>query len=71
MGTIRLKYLKEYVDKPILRDAKVLHEEFRQKCGATICKDLKGIETGKVLCECDDCVRNAVRILEERKAVTE
>ena len=30
-------------------------------CGATICRDLKGIETGKVLCSCEDCVRNAVR----------
>ena len=29
-------------------------------CGATICRDLKGIETGKVLCSCEGCVRNAV-----------
>lgn len=29
-------------------------------CGATICKDLKGVETGKVLCPCAQCVRNAV-----------
>ena len=28
--------------------------------GATICKDLKGVETGKVLCPCAQCVRNAV-----------
>ena len=33
---------------------------FRERCGATICKDLKGIETGKVLCPCTECVRNAV-----------
>ena len=33
--------------------------------GATICRDLKGIETGKVLCSCEDCVRNAVRVAGE------
>ena len=33
---------------------------FRERCGATICKDLKGVETGKVLCPCTECVRNAV-----------
>ena len=33
---------------------------FRERCGATFCKDLKGIETGKVLCPCTECVRNAV-----------
>ena len=35
---------------------------FKELCGgATICRDLKGIDTGKVICPCDDCVRNAVR----------
>ena len=34
---------------------------FKELCGgATICRDLKGIETGKVLCSCENCVRNAV-----------
>ena len=34
---------------------------FKELCGgATICRDLKGIETGKMLCSCEDCVRNAV-----------
>ena len=41
---------------------------FKELCGATICKDLKGIETGKVLCSCDDCVRNAVRAAAEALA---
>ena len=38
---------------------------FQEKCGATICKDLKGIETGRVLCSCSECVRNAVLTLGE------
>ena len=51
--------------KPVGRDAANLHRKFEEMCGATICRDLKGVDTGKVVCECDDCVRNAVTILEE------
>lgn len=40
--------------------ARELSEKFREKCGAIICRDLKGIETGKMLCSCDDCIANAV-----------
>ena len=58
--------LQEYEGRPILKDAADLHKAFTEKCGASICKDLKGRDTGVVLCECDDCVRNAVEALEER-----
>lgn len=47
------------------RIAKALVQDFQSKCGAIICKDLKGIGTGKVLCPCPDCVRNAVLALGE------
>lgn len=47
------------------RVSKELVQKFECKCGATICKDLKGIETGKVLCPCPECVRNAVLSLGE------
>lgn len=47
----------------IMRD--ILHE-FQEKAGATICKDLKGIETGRMLCSCDDCVRHAVCAVAQR-----
>ena len=57
--------LKKYQDKPVLKDAAVLYRSFMDKCGAALCKDLKGRDTGTVLCECDDCVRNAVEVLEE------
>lgn len=40
--------------------SRALFREFEDACGATICKDLKGRDTGKVICPCDDCVRNAV-----------
>ena len=46
--------------------ASLLRAEFEQRCGATRCKDLKGVGSGSgVLCSCEDCVRNAVDALEE------
>ncbi len=45
---------------PVARD---ILKDFKDRSGATICSELKGRDTGKVLCECDDCVRNAVRAL--------
>lgn len=45
------------------RISKELVQNFKEKCGATNCRDLKGIETGKVLCPCPECVRNAVLAL--------
>ena len=56
---------KKYEGRPILRDATGVLRAFTEKCGASVCKDLKGRDTGVVLCECDDCVRNAVDIIEE------
>ncbi|MBP5266701.1 MAG: C_GCAxxG_C_C family protein [Lachnospiraceae bacterium] len=47
------------------RYSKELVSKFNEKCGATICKDLKGITTGQVICECPECVRNAVLALGE------
>ncbi len=38
---------------------------FKELCGATVCRDLKGVDTGKALCSCEDCVRNAVLAAEE------
>ena len=46
-------------------NARKLRSSFREKCGAVCCGDLKGISTGTVLCPCDDCIRNAIRCLEE------
>ena len=41
-----------------------LVDEFEKKSGALICSDLKGIKTGKILCSCDDCIKNAIELLE-------
>ena len=45
----------------------ILHD-FQKQAGATRCRDLKGVGTGKVLCACDDCVHLAVLRLD--KALT-
>lgn len=45
--------------------AKTVLEDFKKKSGALICRDLKGIDTGKVLCPCPDCVKHAVEALEK------
>ena len=43
-----------------LRFTRQISEKFQEKSGALACKDVKGIETGKMICSCEDCVRNAV-----------
>lgn len=40
--------------------AREMHTLFTKKCGASICKELKGRDTGVMLCACDECVQNAV-----------
>lgn len=44
---------------------KVLMDKFQQRNGATRCRLLKGIGTGKVLRDCPDCVADASEFLEE------
>ncbi len=48
-------------EKSTTAKARKLQESFRARCGATLCRELKGRDTGKILCSCEDCVRNAVR----------
>ena len=48
--------------------SRAIMPRFKELCGATICRDLKGIGTGKVLCSCENCVRNAVRATGEALA---
>lgn len=59
--------LKNDATTPTVMMSKKMLASFKEKSGATICKELKGVETGKVLCDCDDCVRHAVECIEETK----
>ncbi len=45
--------------------SKQILEKFNEQNGSTICKELKGAGTGKILRACPDCVRDAARMLEE------
>lgn len=46
----------------MVRCARQMSTAFLRRCGAVTCKALKGAETGRILCSCEDCVRSAVMI---------
>lgn len=46
-------------------DTREIMNNFKQRNTSVICKELKGIETGCVLRECDDCIRDVAEFLEE------
>lgn len=54
-----------YRGSPMNRLSRELYGAFEERCGATRCADIKGIVTGRTLCSCEDCVRQAIEILEE------
>ena len=39
--------------------------KFKEQNGSYLCKELKGVETGKVLRSCPNCIRDAVALTEE------
>lgn len=45
--------------------SKAMHNKFLEKNQSVICKELKGVDTGKVLRSCQGCVEDAGRIIEE------
>lgn len=45
--------------------SKQMVTSFQQKTGSTVCKELKGIESGKVLCSCPDCICHGVEVVEQ------
>lgn len=44
---------------------RVYTEKFRNKNKSIICRELKGIETGKPICSCDTCIVDAVELTEK------
>ena len=52
-------------DGEAMKNSRAIMPRFKELCGATVCRELKGVGTGKVLCSCEDCVRNAVRAASE------
>ncbi len=57
-----------YEGKKMHSDASDIYEKFRNTCGSAICKELKGNDTGTPLYTCDDCIRVAVKLVQEKIA---
>lgn len=45
--------------------SKELVSRFNEMNGSTVCKELKGVETGTVLKSCPDCIRAGVELVQE------
>lgn len=45
--------------------SKAILDSFKEQNGSVICKELKGMETGKILRPCEDCIKDAARIAEK------
>ena len=45
--------------------SKKIVEGFQKKNGSTVCKDLKGVETGERLRSCDGCIEDAAALVEQ------
>jgi C_GCAxxG_C_C family probable redox protein len=54
--------------QPVRADAKQLFTAFERQCGSSVCKTLKGVGTGRMLCSCEDCVRNAAQLAADQLA---
>lgn len=57
--------------KGTIRATRQMADAFRTQCGAVTCKTLKGVQTGQVLCPCEECVRRAVKIYGEIMGIQE
>ena len=44
--------------------SKQVVDDFEQKNGSTVCKELKGIDTGKILRSCDGCIEDSAKLVE-------
>ena len=48
-----------------MKISKAMLTSFRDKCGALICRELKGVDSGKMLCSCPDCIKHGVEVVEK------
>ena len=51
-----------------MKISKAMLTSFREKSGAIICRELKGVDTGKMICSCPDCIKHGVEVGEEQFA---
>ena len=48
-----------------MKISKAMFNAFREKSGAVICRELKGVDTGKMICSCPNCIKHGVEVVEE------
>ncbi|MBE8955413.1 MAG: C_GCAxxG_C_C family protein [Quinella sp. 2Q5] len=48
-----------------MKISKAMLTNFRDKCGAIVCRELKGLDTGKMICSCPECIKHGVEVVEE------
>ena len=48
-----------------MKISKAMLTSFRTKSGAIICRELKGVDSGKMLCSCPNCIKHGVEVVEE------
>lgn len=48
-----------------MKKVRELAAKFEKKNGSIVCRELKGIDSGKVLRSCDGCIEDGIRILGE------
>ena len=51
-----------------MKISKAMLTSFREKSGAIICRELKGVGSGKMLCSCPNCIKHGVEVVEENLA---
>jgi len=64
VGAIMIASLRAK-DGEAMKLSRQILPRFKELCGATLCRELKGVGSGKVLCSCENCVRNAIRAASE------
>ena len=53
-----------------MKISKAMLTTFREKCGgAIICRELKGVDTGKMICSCPDCIKHGVEVTENQLGI--
>lgn len=45
--------------------AREISNQFQEQNGSLVCKELKGVDTGKVLRSCQNCIRDAAGLVEQ------
>ena len=48
---------------PVRQAEMKLLRDFTEKCGSAICREIKGVGTGKPTCSCECCIETAIQLV--------